>query len=364
MRTYPLESLSLQEAGEKQFKMVECMMHNFEGYQLLTRGDLGVHQPENQPVVTGKAEKTIAEFFDAEDAIMVRGSGTGAIRYGLSAIISPSEKILIHDAPAYSTTQTSFDMFNLQCVKADFNNLNEIKRILQENPDIKAALVQVSRQKIDDSYDLEEVIKTIKGTKDIPIITDDNYAVMKIRKIGVECGSDLSSFSTFKLQGPEGIGVVVGKKKYIDVIRKMHYSGGCQTQGWEAMEVLRGLIYAPVMLALQAQVSEEVLKRLNGGEIKGIKNAYIANAQSKVLLVEFEKPVAKEVLKNANKMGALPHPVGSESKYELAPLFYRVSGTFLKMDPTYGDRMIRINPNRAGADTVIRVLKESLKKTV
>ena len=46
----------------------------------------------------------------------------------------------------------------------------------------------------------------------------------------------MACFSTFKLQGPEGIGCVVGKKAYIDKIRAMHYSGGCQTQGFEAME--------------------------------------------------------------------------------------------------------------------------------
>ena len=49
----------------------------------------------------------------------------------------------------------------------------------------------------------------------------------------------------------------------------MHYSGGCQTQGWEALEVLRGFVYAPVMLAIASETAEEILKRLNDGEIKG-----------------------------------------------------------------------------------------------
>ena len=54
--------------------------------------------------------------------------------------------------------------------------------------------------------------------------------------------------------------------------------------------------------------------------------------------------------------------MGSESKYEIQPLFYRVSGTFLKADPTLADHMIRVNPNRAGADTVIRILRESMEE--
>ena len=63
----------------------------------------------------------------------------------------------------------------------------------------------------------------------------------------------------------------------------------------------------------------------------------------------------------AEKLGALPNPVGAESKYEFSPLFYRVSGTFRAADATLEKRMIRINPNRAGVETIVRILKESYK---
>ncbi|MEG2002855.1 MAG: aminotransferase, partial [Clostridia bacterium] len=103
-----------------------------------------------------------------------------------------------------------------------------------------------------------------------------------------------------------------------------------------------------------------VIKRLNGGEIKGVKNAFLANAQSKVLIVELEKPNAERVLVEAEKLGGLPNPIGAESKFEIAPLFYRVSGTFLKADPTMKTKMIRINPNRAGDETILRILKTAI----
>ncbi len=361
METYPLESITLEQAMEKQFRMVSCMMHHFTGNELLTRGDLGIHQPENEPITTLKAENAIAEFFDSEAAIMVRGSGTGAIRYALAAAAKANDKILVHQAPIYSTTSTSFEMLGLIPVRANFNDLEDIRRVLKKEPDIKAALVQYSRQLIDDSYDIKEVIRVIKENADIPIVTDDNYAVMKVNKIGSELGGDLSCFSTFKLQGPEGIGVVTGKKEYIDKIRKMHYSGGCQTQGHEALDVLRGLVYAPVSLAVQARQGEEILRRLKAGEVKGVKDVTLANAQSKVLIIELEKENAREVLRHAAELGALPHPIGAESKYEMAPLFYKVSGTFLAKDPTLIDKMIRVNPNRAGADTVLEVLRRSIE---
>lgn len=363
MKTYPLESISLETAMKFQFRMIDCIMEEFSGAEFLTRGDLGVVPGLNKPKTTLKAEKVIAKFFHADSSIFVRGSGTSAIRYALYAVMKANDTLLVHEAPIYSTTRTTLDMLGIKVVRANFNDLNDIERVMKEHPEIKAALVQVTRQSLEDSYDLKEVITKIKECRDIPVVTDDNYAVMKIEKIGCECGADLACFSTFKLQGPEGIGCVVGKKEYIDILIKEHYSGGSQTQGWEALEVLRGLVYAPVTLAIQAMTNDECVRRLaEEHEIEEVKTAFLANAQSKVLLVEFKENIAKQVIAEAEKMGTLPNPVGAESKYELPPLFYRVSGTFRASDPTIDERMIRINPNRAGADTIIRILKESIKR--
>ena len=185
MKAYPLQSISIEQAMDKQFRMVSCIMHNFGGYEQLSRGDLGIHQPENEPLTTMKAEEALAEFFNCEMAMLVRGSGTGAIRYGLASMLKANDKILIHDAPIYSTTKTSFEMLGLIPVTADFNDPESIRKVLNEDKDITAALVQYSRQQIEDHYDMKEVVETIRNTRDIPIITDDNYAVMKVEKIGV-----------------------------------------------------------------------------------------------------------------------------------------------------------------------------------
>lgn len=362
MKTYPIESINLEEAIQCQFRMIDCITREFSGKEILTRGDLGVLPKINKPLTTQKAEKVIAEYFNSESCILIRGSGTGAIRYALYSVMQAGDTILVHNAPIYPTTATTFEMLGLKIVRADFNDINQIEQVMNKNPQIIAALVQYTRQSIKDRYDIEDVISKIKGCKNIPVITDDNYAVMKTRKNGTQCGADLACFSTFKLLGPEGIGCIVGKSKYINKLIECHYSGGMQTQGWEALEVLKGLVYAPVSLAIQAQVNEELVNRINQGEIPGIKEAFLANAQSKVLLVEFEAPIAERVLKEAVTLGALENPVGAESKYEMVPLFYRVSGTFLKEDPTLIKRMIRINPNRSGADTIIRILKEAMMK--
>lgn len=168
---------------------------------------------------------------------------------------------------------------------------------------------------------METVIGTIRKCADILILTDDNYAVMKMSRTGVQCGADLSCFSSFKLLGPEGVGIVIGKKRYTDKIIGWNYSGGMQVQGHEAMDVLRGLTYAPVSLAIEAEVGKECVRRLKAGEIDGIKDAFLANAQSKIVLVEFEEDIAAQVLEEAERSGAAPNPVGAESKYEIVPMF-------------------------------------------
>ncbi|MCI1857516.1 MAG: aminotransferase class V-fold PLP-dependent enzyme [Sporolactobacillus sp.] len=360
--TYPLESMTPNEALQKQFNLVDKITNYFHGNEILSRGDLGVVPAINRPIVTQKTESVIADFFHQEDAILLRGAGTGAIRSALHAVMNPGDNLLVHRAPIYPTTKVSLELMGVKVIELDYNKLDEHFDL---HKSVNAILIQYTRQKPNDSYKMDDVIRFFKThLPQIPIVTDDNYAVMKVRKTGAELGATLSCFSTFKLLGPEGIGCIIGKSTPIERIRKENYSGGSQVQGHEALDVLRGLTYAPVALANQALVINELVQRLNSGEVQKISRAYVANAQSKVLLVEFSDPIANEVLEQANQLGAAPYPVGAESKYEIVPMFYRVSGTFKAYDPSLLQTTIRINPYRSGADTIIRILKESIGKVV
>lgn len=362
IKTYPLHSISLEQAKALQFKVIDVITHHFGGREVLSLGDLGVVPGLNKPVTTQKAEEAIAEIFGAERALLVRGAGTGALRWALLSILRPGDTLLLHEAPVYPTTQVTVEGMGLNLLRADYNDPASIERVVSARKgDIKGVLVQLTRQKIDDSYDLETVICQLKALMpDTPIVTDDNYAAMKVEKIGCQAGADLSSFSCFKLLGPEGVGILVGARRYIDAAERWQYSGGSQVQGHEAMAALRGLVYAPVSLAVQSEVNEELVRRLNARELPGVRRAFLANAQSKVLLVEFESDCAEAVLRVTPELGAASHPVGSESIYEFVPMIYRVSGTFRAQDPTLERRMVRINPMRSGADTILRILGAAL----
>ena len=360
MKSIPLPAISLKEATELQFSLVDTITRHFTGTEFLSGGDYGLVPDLGKSRSTKIVEETLADFFGQDSAVLVRGAGTGAIRSALYSAFKHGSSILIHKAPLYPTTAVNFDMMGLEVIETDYNDIAGAVHDYS-TCDASGALVQLARQKPDDSYDFSELIASLKkAVPELPIITDDNYAVMKVPNIGCQVGSDLSCFSMFKLLGPEGIGCIVGKGDLIGKITKSQYSGGVQVQGPEALDALRSLVYSPVAFALQAQVCTEVEKRLNEGEVPGVIDTFIANAQSRVIIVELEGRKAAAVLKQAAELGAAPYPIGSESRYEITPLFYRVSGTFLHSDPTLADRMIRINPMRSGADTIISILSRAL----
>ena len=360
METYPLYSRTFEEARELQFKVVDAASRAFTGQELLDLGDLGVCKGTNRPLQTIRVERVFAEAFDAEDAVLVRGAGTGALRWALVACVAPGSTVLVHDAPIYPTTKVTLDTMGCKTVVADFNDDASIATACAEHGEkIAGVLVQHSRQKPDDSYELGHVIERLRAELgDTPIVTDDNYAATKVMAIGNQLGADLATFSCFKVLGPEGVGVVLGKAELVSKIREMQYSGGSQVQGHEAMAALRGLVYAPVALSITGATCHEVARRLNEGELAHVKAAYVANAESKAVLVEFDEDVADKILELAPSHGAAPHPVGCESRYEFVPMFYRISATFRAKDPTWQRRMIRINVMRSGPDTVIRMLRE------
>lgn len=357
MKTFPLQSLTLIEAQQKQFALVDTICRHFPGSEFLTCGDLGLTPGLNQPRITQRVEQVLADAFHAQAAALVQGAGTGAIRAALAALLKSGQRLLVHDAPVYPTTRVIIEQMGLTLITADFNDLSALKQIIEaQQPD--AALVQHTRQQPQDRYVLADVLATLRAAG-VPALTDDNYAVMKVARIGCECGANVSTFSCFKLFGPEGVGAVVGDADVISRIRATLYSGGSQIQGVQALEVLRGLVFAPVMHAVQAGVSERLLALLNGGAVAEVKSAVIANAQSKVLIVEFHQPIAARVLEEAQKLGALPYPVGAESKYEIPPLFIDFPERFAA-NPQLEHCAIRINPNRSGEETILRILRESI----
>ncbi|WP_074956217.1 aminotransferase class V-fold PLP-dependent enzyme [Alicyclobacillus macrosporangiidus] len=359
MQFYPLTPLSLEEAKEFQFRFVRAIADVFSGTDFFQMGDVGV-PPAGSPVQTRKAEAVLAKFFNVEDCVLVRGAGTGAIRVSLAAYLEPGDTVIVHDAPMYTTTKETFRMLGLKTHKVNFHDDAALADAVHAG---KLLYIQHTRQQPEDRYELAHVIQVARQSRpELPIVVDENYAVFKTRHIGVEVGADVSTFSAFKLLGPEGIGVVVGRRACTARIRERNYSGGGQVQGPEAMEVLRAFTVAPVMIAVQSEQVTLLAERLNAGAVPGICEAHVANAQSRTVIARLEEPLAPQVIAACDAFGAATYPVGAESKYEVLPMIYRASGTVLESQPELRPYLLRINPMRASADLVVDILNRALAK--
>ncbi|MEW2545641.1 aminotransferase class V-fold PLP-dependent enzyme [Streptomyces sp. NPDC047002] len=355
--TAPLPTVPVEDAVRTQFRLLEQTAAHFEGPQLF-EADTGVVPGLGRPRTTAGVEAVLAAFLGADDAALVQGAGTGAIRAALQAAVSPGEALLIHRAPVYRTTAVTLRGLGVRTAEIDFNDGAALAEALAGGR-FRWAYVQHSRQRLTDSYDPAEVLAACAAAG-VRTLVDDNYAVLRVPACGVELGADASCFSLFKLHGPEGVGAVVGSRDLVERVRADNYSGGGQVQGHQALDALRALTHVPVLWAVQSRVGAEVAERLAAGEVPGVRDVRLANVQDRCLIVLLDRPVARQLPAVAARHGAAPYPVGSNSRYEIAPLVYRMSGSSLDDAPELADWAVRINPMRAGADLVIEILRRSL----
>lgn len=356
--TFPLPTVAVEDAIRRQFELLECTARHFEGQQLF-EADTGVVPGLGRPRTTARVEAVLADFFGAEAAALVQGAGTGAIRSALGAVLDAGEDLLIHSAPVYRTTATTLRGLGVRTVEADFNDRGALEQALSGGR-FRYAYVQHSRQRLGDSYDPGDVLALCREAG-VRTVVDDNYAVFRVPRCGVELGAEASCFSLFKLHGPEGVGAVVGSQRLVGQVRAENYSGGGQVQGHQALDALRALTHVPVMWAVQSQTGAEVAERLAAGEVPGVAEARVANVQDRCVLVRLDRPLARELPAHAARYGAAPYPVGSNSRYEVAPLVYRMSSSSLDDAPALADWTVRVNPMRAGADLVVDILRRAVE---
>jgi Aminotransferase class-V len=355
--TFPLPAVGLEEAVARQERLLECVARHFEGPQLF-EADAGIVPGLGRPRATARVEAVLADFFGAPAAALVQGAGTGAIRAALTAAVAPGDPLLIHRAPPYRTTATTLRGLGVRTVEVDLNDTAALGAALSSGA-ARWAYVQHARQRLGDSYDPGAVLAACRAAG-VRAVVDDNYAVMRVPACGVELGAEASCFSLFKLHGPEGVGAVVGEAGLVARVRRENYSGGGQVQGHQALDALRALTHVPVMWSLQSRVVGEAARRLAAGEVPGVAEVRVANAQDRCLLVRLDRPVARALPAAAARYGAAPYPVGAASRYEIAPMVYRMSSSALDGDPELAEWTVRVNPMRAGADLVLEILRRAL----
>ncbi|WP_147917030.1 aminotransferase class V-fold PLP-dependent enzyme [Ruania zhangjianzhongii] len=359
-RTHPLPHLDVDAAFGLQQRLVAAAGDELPGAAMFT-ADAGVRPETGRPRTTAAVERVLATAFGAQAACLVQGAGTGAIRTALSA--GPWEagdrRLLVHDAPDYSTTATTFRDGMVQPVRADFDLPDAVQRALADPDGPAWVYIQHSRQRLTDSFDPMQVVAAARAAGR-RVIVDENYAAVRTPAIGTEHGASASAFSLFKLHGPEGIGVVLGDDDLIETAHRANYSGGGQVQGHQALHALQALVNAPLNWARQSAEVHRLAGLLGQGAVPGIVDAKVANVQDLCVVALLAEPEADRVRAAAATHGAAPYPVGSNSRFEVAPMIYRLSSSALSAQPELRDWTLRINPMRAGADLVVDILRRSI----
>ena len=368
--TTSFRQMTLEEAIAEQFKLCDTIQRHFGSDEIFTAGDFGQDRSlavlnfagGGRPKFTALVEETLADYFGVEDVTLVQSAGTGSIRAMLTAMLKPGDRIVLHKAHIYKTTKPIMEQMGFELHYVDFNSIPAIVKAVQESMP-KAVYIQRVTQQLGDKFDTEAIIEKVKKTNsETLVLADDNYAIFRAPFPSTTHGADATSFSLFKLLAGSNIGCVLSTSAFCGEIRRNLSSAGCQVSGVDAMEAMRSLVYVPVALAIQKQTVEEVVKRVNHrieeGDFPLIDRAYSMSGIRCVML-HFKAPVAEKFLKIAWKNGSPSRSVGEESRHELIPLFTYCLSSFLKGNPGLKEEAIRINPFRAGPDTVMRILKEN-----
>ncbi len=363
--------MSLEDAAATQFRLVDAVQSVMGSDLALTEDygqarELGTLQfgAGGRAHATARVEQTLARFFGVEDAALVPGAGTGAIRAMLNSALTPGASVLVHDAPVYKTAHPVMRHMGLQLDTVDFNDLDAVVRAVREKRPA-AVYYQYVPQQLGDTWRPEELLAAVAAADaDVLLLADDNYAVMRVPSISVESGAHASAFSLFKLLAAANVGCVLAGPEMIGGIRRDLSSAGCQVQGPQAMEALRSLVYAPVALALQDRVVVEATRRINemvaAGELPGVARAVAGQPAIRSVVLVFEEPVAEAFLAAAWRHGSPSRSVGEEAAIEVLPLFTYLTGTFLRGTPGLERYCLRINPMRGGPEAIVRVVTDAL----
>lgn len=369
------EHMSLDQAIRTQFELVDSIQRVMGSDVYLTEDYGQVRELATvgfggggRPWATSRAERALADFFGSPDAVLVHGAGTGSIRAALNAALPAGGSVVLHSAHPYKTTLPAMNHMGLVLHQVDFNDLDAVRLVLASvRPD--GVYIQHVPQGLGDDHEITDVIDLARSLcgDSVRVIVDDNYAVMRSTRIGVQMGADVSAFSLFKLLSPVQIGCVLGDEELVSTVRRDLSSAGCQVQGPAAMQALRMLVFAPVALAIQNNTVLEVTDRINArvavGDLPLLRGAVAAQPGIRCSVLVFDRPVAEAFVRSAWRNGSPSQSVGEEAQPEVLPLFTYLTSTFLKGMPGLEKYAIRINPMRGGADTILRILDAALQDT-
>ncbi len=182
------------------------------------------------------ARKKVAEFINAEFDEVVFTSGTteslNMIAEGFfKELLEPGDEILLTKSEHASNVLPWFRLANTNNALINYIDLDENLHVTMENviksitPKTKLISIAGITNVVGDERPIEEICKYAHAN-DIFVVVDGAQLVPH-KKVDVKKSDiDFLAFSGHKMCGPTGIGVLYGKKEFLDKLKPINLGGG------------------------------------------------------------------------------------------------------------------------------------------
>lgn len=182
------------------------------------------------------ARKKVAEFINAEFDEVVFTSGTteslNMIAEGFfKELLEPGDEILLTKSEHAANVLPWFRLANTNNALINYIDLDENLHVTMENviksitPKTKLISIAGITNVVGDERPIEEICKYAHAN-DIFVVVDGAQLVPH-KKVDVKKSDiDFLAFSGHKMCGPTGIGVLYGKKEFLDKLKPINLGGG------------------------------------------------------------------------------------------------------------------------------------------
>lgn len=217
-------------------KVIEKIVDYYSNYSANAhRGDYDIsHKVDMEYENTRRVVRKFINAKSSDEIIFTSGTTDS-----MNQIVFSFMKYYLHDGDEVLITKTEhasnvlpwFELEKEIGIKVKFIPLDENKKITIENLEnsinekTKVVSIAYVTNVIGDIRPILEISKLVHK-KDILLVVDGAQSVPHMKTDVIRDNIDFLAFSAHKMLGPTGVGVLYGKKKYLEMMRPFKYGGG------------------------------------------------------------------------------------------------------------------------------------------
>ncbi len=236
------------------------------------------HRTKEFKALFGETRNLLKKLFQTQnDVVIFASSGTGAMEASVSNLLEPQEKAIIINAGKFGKRWgelvKAFDGIpvELSYPYGDYAKVDDIKKAIDRNPDVKAVFIQASETSTGVFHPIDEIGTMLKESYPEVLFVVDGITAIGCMDIKTDqWGVDIMITGSQKaLMLPPGLSMLSVSEKakekikksknrhyYFDILKELNADGGAYTP---AVKLVEGL--HEVLLRLLEEGLENVFKR-------------------------------------------------------------------------------------------------------